>query len=184
MYRSLIKQLLTTICAVFWLLPTHAYEQNALQAKQTNDAKLSGYTLRGLTHVFVEVDGIHRDFAKYGLEASTLKAQVESELSRHGIVIVDRNALLNSPDVARLRVKINANENQYRFFHYGVKLELAQKIPLSKAGGFIAETTWTSGQTGVIMPMDLRRLGAYANDLVTIFLKDYRAQNPKVATLR
>lgn len=153
----------------------------AVHAKEN---ALDAMTLRGLTKVFVTVDGIHRDFKKYGLEASTLKSQIESTLNRHGLVVSDNASLQNDPEVARLRIKINANENQYRFYHYGIKLELAQKIPMNENGGYIAETTWTSGQTGVIMPMDLRRLGTYADDLVNIFLKDFHAQNPKVATLR
>ena len=142
---------------------------------------LSALTLRGLTKVYVEVDGIHRDFAKFGLVADQLKSQIETTLSTSGLAITSQQALLNDADVARLRIKINANENQYRFYHYGVKLELAQKIPTNKHGGYIAETTWTNGQTGVIMPMELRRLGTYAKELVSVFLKDFHSQNPKVA---
>lgn len=142
-----------------------------------------GMTLRGLSKVTVAVDGIHRDFEKYGLLASGLKTQIENTLDSHGLEITDDEALLNDPKVARLRIKINANENQYRFFHYGIRLELAQKIPMNANGGFIAETTWTSAQTGVIMPMDLRRLETYADDLVAMFLKDFHSQNPKVARL-
>jgi hypothetical protein len=147
------------------------------------DDTFSGMTLRGLSKIHVVVDGIHRDFEKYGLKASTLKAQIETELSNHGILVTDEQALLNDPQVARLRIKVNANENQYRFYHYGIRLELAQKIPMNNSGGYFAETTWTSGQTGVIMPMDLSRLNTFADDLVTIFLKEFHAQNPKVAAL-
>ena len=144
---------------------------------------LNNLTLRGLNRVFVEVEGIHRDFAKFGLDSETLRDQIETELGGHGLEIASREALMNEPDVARLRIKVNANENQYRFYHYGVRLELAQKIPMNQHGGFVAETTWTSGRTGVIMPMDLRRLGTYAQDLLSVFLKDYHTQNPKVAGL-
>ena len=151
---------------------------------QATENPLGSMTLRGLTKVAVTVDGIHRDFEKYGLKAATLKSQIETTLDNHGLIVSDNASLLNDPKVARLRIKINANENQYRFYHYGIKLELAQKIPMNQDGGYIAETTWTSGQTGVIMPMDLRRLGTYADDLVNIFLKDYHAQNPKVASLK
>ena len=144
----------------------------------------AGMTLRGLTKVTVAIDGIHRDFEKYGLTASDLKSQIEAELNNHGIVVSDEHGLLNDPQVARLRIKVNANENQYRFYHYAIRLELAQKIPMNDNGGYIAETTWTSSRTGVIMPMDLRRLNTFADDLVAIFLKDFHTQNPKVATLR
>lgn len=156
--------------------------QNA--AIHYNEDTLTNLTLRGLSRVFVEVQGIHRDFTKFGLEPSTLKNQIESELRNHGLEVASQDALLNDPEVARLRIKVNANENQYRFYHYGVKLELAQKIPMNDQGGYIAETTWTGGQTGVIMPMDLRRIGVYAEDLLSVFLKDYHAQNPKVAELK
>ena len=145
---------------------------------------LNNLTLRGLNRVFVEVEGIHRDFAKFGLDSETLRGQIETELGSHGLEISSREALMNDPDVARLRIKVNANENQYRFYHYGVRLELAQKIPMNAHGGFVAETTWTSGRTGVIMPMELRRLGTYAQDLLSVFLKDYHTQNPKVAGLK
>ncbi|MGR8949809.1 MAG: hypothetical protein ACU84Q_17335 [Gammaproteobacteria bacterium] len=153
-------------------------------ANEESNSGLSALTLRGLTSVYVEVDGIHKDFEKYGLVSEQLKSEIEAELNNSGLQISNRHSLMNDPSVARLRIKINANENQYRFYHYGVKLELAQKIPTNEHGGYIAETTWTNGQTGVIMPMDLRRLGVYAKELVSVFLKDYHTQNPKVATTR
>lgn len=149
-------------------------------ANAENDI-FAALTLRGLSKISVSVDGIHRDFEKYGLSAAALKQQIESELSNNGITVTSHEELMTDPQVARLRIKINANENQYRFYHYGIRLELAQKVPMNDKGGYIAETTWTSGQTGVVLPMDLRRLNIFATDLVAIFLKDYRLQNPKVA---
>lgn len=166
---------------IFLILVTSMllYVPSLVAADSAHD--LSALTLRGLSKVYVEVDGIHRDFEKFGLVADQLKSQIETTLSTSGLAITTQQALLDDADVARLRIKINANENQYRFYHYGVKLELAQKIPTNKHGGYIAETTWTNGQTGVIMPMELRRLGTYAKELVAVFLKDFHAQNPKVA---
>ena len=172
MKKFLLVQILLLLLSLSCL--TAAYAQS--------DA-FGGMTLRGLSKVTVTVDGIHRDFEKYGLRASTLKSQIETTLADHGIAVSDHESLLNDPKVARLRIKINANENQYRFYHYGIRLELAQKIPMNENGGYIAETTWTSGQTGVIMPMDLRRLGTYADDLVAMFLKDFHSQNPQIARL-
>ena len=173
-----------TAFSLLAVAPAESAEIGRSQQIFRTDEPLHKLTLRGLSRVFVEVSGIHRDFAKFGLESEALKTQIESALGTHGLEIASQEQLLSDPAVARLRIKINANENQYRFYHYGVKLELAQKIPLNKQGGYIAETTWTSGQTGVIMPMDLRRLGVYAQDLVSVFLKDYHAQNPKVAGLK
>ena len=184
--RNHLRNLLAAV-AVSNLLVVAALQSAELGRTQEifrADQALHHLTLRGLSQVFVEVSGIHRDFEKFGLESETLKTQIEAALGSHGLEIATQDALMNDPAVARLRIKINANENQYRFYHYGVKLELAQKIPLNEQGGYIAETTWTSGQTGVIMPMDLRRLGVYAQDLVSVFLKDYHAQNPKVAGLK
>ena len=143
-------------------------------------AEPSAYmTLKGLDKAIVVVDGVRSDFSRFGLDADRLKDATATRLRASGIEIVDHATMQNDPTVALVRIKLNANENQYRFYHYGIKLELDQKIPFSDQGGYLAETTWTSGRTGVLRPMDLDRLNGYTADLVDLFLKDYRAQNPQ-----
>jgi len=85
-----------------------------------------------------------------------------------------------------MRIKLTANENQFRFYHYSISIELKQKIPLNNpAGGFISGTIWQEGKTGMIMPTDLKQMNDHIGDLLAKFIKDYRSQNPqRVSTVR
>ncbi len=84
------------------------------------------------------------------------------------------------PDTALLRIDLNANENLYRFFLYGLKIEIEQKFPLNNpAGGYVSQIIWQQGQTGMVMPTDMRKLNTVVSDLLAKFLDDYHAQNPQ-----
>ncbi len=147
------------------------------------DTDLRYMTLNGLESIAVSVDGVRAEFRNLGLNPQAIRDSVSATLREHGIVVIESGALTGTPGAALMRVKINMNENQYRFYFYGVSVELRQKIPLhNPAGGYITETIWQEGQTGIVMPTELRKLNHIIAGLLEGFVKEYRAQNPGVAS--
>ncbi len=152
-----------------------------LLSLQAVSAAEPGYmTLNGVARVAVEVAGVRDDFSRYGLKADAIREQTSAILREHGIEVVDAQTQSRNPDVALLRIDLNANENLYRFFLYGLKIEIVQKFPLNNpAGGYVSQIIWQHGQTGMVMPTDMRKLNTVVSGLLTKFLADYHAQNPQ-----
>jgi len=135
-------------------------------------------TLNGVRTVVVEIDGVRDDFSRYGLQASEIFTRTVDVLRNHGITVAEP-AMRSNPDIAVLRVDLNANKNLYNFYMYGLSVELVQKIPLNNpAGGYTSEVVWQEGQTGMVMPTDMRKLNDIVSALLVRFLDDYHAQNP------
>ena len=148
------------------------------------DTDLAYMTLNGLKTVTIQVQGIRDDYSRFGLTADAVAADVAQSLREHGISVVDLNTAKSTPGAALMRIKLRANESQFRFYFYGVSIELKQKIALNNpAGGFISGTIWKHGQTGTVMPTDLRRMNDRIGELIGDFLADYRQQNPKHVSL-
>lgn len=164
---------LLVLMSGFLVIWTHAIQAH------DDDADLTYMTLNGLRSLAVQVDGVPKDFTRFGLDSETILMSTAEKLRENGIEVVDLQAAKLTPDAGLMRIKLKANENQYRFYHYGISIELKQKIPLNNpAGGFISGTIWRRGKTGTIMPTDLRQMNDHIAGLVAEFIKDYRAQNP------
>lgn len=144
------------------------------------DPDLTYMTLNGLRSVAVRIDGVQRDFTRFHLDAETILDATTRVLRENGIAVVDLQSARMNADAALMRIKLNANKNQYQFYTYGVSIELRQKISLNNpAGGFVSATSWRQGKTGVVMPTDLRRINDHIAELLAEFIKDYRSQNPR-----
>jgi hypothetical protein len=151
-----------------------------LPVRSTSAAELGYMTLNGVGRIAVEVEGVREDFSRYGLKAAELRERTTAVLREHGIEVVDADTQSRDPDTALLRIDLNANENLYRFFLYGLKIEIVQKFPLNNpAGGYVSQIVWQQGQTGMVMPTDMRKLNTVVSELLVKFLDDYHAQNPQ-----
>lgn len=152
-----------------------------LPLRTTPAAELGYMTLNGVGRIAVEVDGVRDDFSRYGLKAGEIRERTSAILREHGLEVVDAQTQLRQPDTALLRIDLNANENLYRFFLYGLKIEVVQKFPLNNpAGGYVSQIIWQQGQTGMVMPTDMRKLNTVVSELLAKFLDDYHAQNPQL----
>ncbi len=158
------------ICVSVMLLPV----------RNSTAAELGYMTLNGVGRVAVEVEGVRDDFSRYGLRAAEIRERTITILRENGLDVVDANTQSRTPDTALLRIDLNANENLYRFFLYGLKIEIVQRIPLNNpAGGYVSQVIWQHGQTGMVMPTDMRKLNTIVSELLAKFLDDYHAQNPQ-----
>ena len=155
---------------IFYSQITHAGDDNS---------NFGHMTLNGLQAIAVKVDGIHRNFMRFGLDRETVLQTTTNILHENGLDVVDLAQAKSIPDAALMRIKLNANENQYGFYYYGISIELKRKIALdNSAGGFISATIWQKGNTGIVMPTEMSKINALISDLLASFVNDYHAQNP------
>lgn len=151
-----------------------------LPARHAGADELGYMTLNGVSQVAVAVEGVRDDFSRYGLKADEIRDRTAAVLREHGIKVVDPETISRDPTATLLRIDLNANENLYRFFLYGLSIEIVQKIPLNNAaGGYVSQIVWQKGQTGMVMPTDMRKLNTIVSELLVKFLDDYHAQNPQ-----
>lgn len=151
-----------------------------LPVGNTSATELGYMTLNGVSRIAVEVEGVRDDFSRYGLIAKAIQERTSAILREHGLDVVDARTQSRDLDTALLRIDLNANENLYRFFLYGLKIEIEQKFQLNNpAGGYVSQIIWQRGQTGMVMPTEMRKLNTVVSDLLAKFLDDYHAQNPQ-----
>jgi hypothetical protein len=144
------------------------------------DPDLTYMTLSGLRSVAVRVDGVQRDFTRFGLDANTILDRTTRVLRENDVDVVDLETAKSNADTALMRIRIHTNENLFRFYNYSVSIELKQQLSLNNpAGGFVRVTTWQQGKTGIIMPTDLRQINDLIAGLLTEFIDDYLSQNPQ-----
>ena len=151
-----------------------------LPARYAPAAELNYMTLNGIGQLAVDVEGVRDDYSRFGLKANEIRDRTIAVLREHGIDVVDADTMSQNPDAALLRIDLNAHENLYRFFLYGLTIEIVQKVPLNNpAGGYVSQIVWQKGQTGMVMPTDMRRLNDIASELLVKFLEEHHAQNPQ-----
>ncbi len=144
-------------------------------------ADFSAFTLRGVRTVAVQVDGVHADFARYGVVGERLAAQVEARLRAAGVEVVSARQAHELPHAALLEVTFRVQHHAHDYLHYypyAVSVKLKQKLPLPSAEqAFVAETVWSDGRNGVEAPIHLSRLNGYVLALLEHFIADLEADN-------
>lgn len=139
-------------------------------------AEFPGPVLRGIERLHVEVVGIHPDFDRYGLTEDEMHAKAAAVLAANGLPVVSAAEAAADDGAARLRIKLNANEDQYAFYFYGVSVQVDRKVSLT-GGAETAQTVWSKGQHGVINPSDWRRVYGYVETIVGEFLAEHGRHN-------
>ncbi|MBM4226800.1 MAG: hypothetical protein FJ164_03475 [Gammaproteobacteria bacterium] len=138
----------------------------------------SHMTLNGITGVTLSIEDVVPELAPYGVTAATIHAKAAQKLQSAGLPVIDKDAAVQDPAAALLRVRIITNRNAQGFYHFSVKLELRKKIPLGNAaGGFISQAIWSSADNGVMLASETEKIDALLDQQLSVFLSDYSAQN-------
>ena len=146
--------------------------------------ELERASLFGITQVYVLIEGLDAEAKHGGLNKTRLQTDVEVELRKAGIRLITRNELSNTPRLPYLYVSITVvkGRGQSSLYTYSVSLELMQRVYLA---GNASKTesigaTWSNVVTGFVagQPLD-DQVRKYLRDLVSEFINDYLAVNPK-----
>jgi hypothetical protein len=154
-------------------MATHYGERTTMRTRTTILLALLGTTLLppgalavepaliGMERVLVMVEPLPPpdDFTRFGLTREGLEAAVREGLGPHAAVAGETN------HVARLRV--NLAITPYRFWSWGIRLELERAIPIEgQAGAYTRRVVWSDGRFGgALLPQDSRRLITIAREL-------------------
>lgn len=141
-------------------------------------------TLAGLKSVYVVIEKLQYNAVNAGLNAQTLKTDVEGQLRDAGISVVqedDANLDRKDPSTACLYINVNSvASSDNPDYAYNVDLELDENVCLLRPTPTLHEgaATWKDGETG-ISGQDHFVAGVQnaVKDVVGDFITAYQAQN-------
>lgn len=140
-------------------------------------------TLRGVQRVQVTVDGIPRDFERYGLTARQVRRNAEDRLNAYGIEVIDAATALSDKSASQITIRLHANHDTYANYSYRVALLLKRKLPLDASGqSFVSKVVWSQGRSGLLNPSDLPRIYGDVDLILDQFITDHGSDNPGAQT--
>lgn len=166
--KSLIIGPLTVLLSAL-ALPLHA--DDAQQA-----------SLKGLTHVRVEVDHPGKETEGYGLTQAALRANVESKLKQAGITLLAPKERAQGMPVLHLSLSaFPADGPGDDLFVYSIDLDLYQEVRLIRVPSVrVQSPTWkAAGVIGTIKAVKLVSLSDNVGRYVDGFLAAHQAANVK-----
>lgn len=138
-------------------------------------------TLRGIDKMSVLIEGLDSDSTNYGVTEQMLRTQVELELRRTGIKVVEFKTAPTVPTT--LYVWLAAMRHIGSRFHvYTINLELKQDAALRRNPQIIAfyATTWDKRSLNLISSDNYaNNVRSTLSKLLDEFLNDYLSVNPK-----
>lgn len=139
-------------------------------------------TLRGLSGVGVLVEQLSPEVEKEGLIKNQLQREVELKLRAAGIKVLTREEALTTPGEPYLYININVNtaKTESDIYPYSVDLLLMQKVSLLRDPQQTTyAVTWSTGGVGSIEKSIVGQLRNSVEEMVSLFIKAYQAENPK-----
>ncbi|MFQ5803416.1 MAG: hypothetical protein ACE5JQ_11035 [Candidatus Methylomirabilales bacterium] len=176
-----IKQCIIVILAVLVSLSLVDTARGVEQivATERKPENFTRESLAGLSGVFVEVTGVLPP-GQSGVTKAGLKTDIELQLRRADIRVVNRVEALSTPGSPHLILKVITHKDAAGYiFAFGVELTLVQDVVLSrdrKSSG--RGTTWSTGAVGLVGAESLLRMLPSVWDRVDQFVKNYRTANP------
>jgi len=170
-----------------------------------NDTQESRETLRGITLVYVVIEGITPELEQNGMSANQLKTDVEIQLSRAGIDVITTVEERKSPEPfpAGLYVRVNALKSDMLksgfdidYYAISISVELTQRClplmhePLSLlakknidpsyvSSHSASASTWSTNNIYLAGEERIIAIRDCVRDLIDHFIKAYVSVNPK-----
>ncbi|MEM7543439.1 MAG: hypothetical protein AAF384_17910 [Pseudomonadota bacterium] len=137
-----------------------------------------GKALRGVAGYFVEVEGVHPDFARYGLTTQDLRERVTQTLIRSGVSTLTREEIADDAQGGRLLLSLRTNRETMTFYFYGLALRAEREIPIGDGG--LNQTVWSDTEIGVAKPFELKRVLKLAESLTEKLIEAHQRANRPV----
>jgi hypothetical protein len=130
-------------------------------------------TLAGIKTVQVVVETIRPDAELDGLRAVDVKTDVELQLRRSAITIVEIDA------DGIVYVNVSTMKTTSGLYAYSTSVELQQLVRIERNDHFALASTWLHGKIGTVGASQIRSLRTDIIDEINLFINDYLATNPK-----
>lgn len=135
--------------------------------------------LRGLTGVYVVAEDLPDLMAQKGITKGRLQAIVEERLKAGGVVVLTREAWLNTAGTPLLYLNVNINAAKGQgLLACSIGLTLAQRATLERDPGIrTLARTWQTGRVGLLAESDVPGIQDQILALVDQFISDLKAAN-------
>jgi hypothetical protein len=148
------------------------------------DDSTSRKTLVGLKGIYVLVEHIDDDVARYGLSTQQIQTDVELRLRQAGLVVLNHAQWIGQEGFEGfpyLYVSAQTLKSSRPFFVYHLDLELKQLVTtVRNPSATVAVPTWTArAQLGYVGEEKVPSLRDDIRDMVDQFINAYLAANPK-----
>lgn len=168
-----------TLLLAYMLLHALVGASPALAAADGGRAHLA---LKGIQAVTVEIDGVHSDWSRYGLDYARLQSGIEERLRAAHFLVLSGAEAAQSPAAAVLKLRLRMVQSTYYYYSYSLQLEASQKLALAGgSGAYVLQPVWSEGGNGTVLPEEMTRLNAETGQLVDRFIAEHGAQNAAVA---
>ena len=146
------------------------------------NGKSNQATLRGLASVGVMVERLAPEVERQGLIGSRLQKEVELKLRMAGIKVLTSEESVKLPGEAYLYVNINVNtaKTEIEVYPYSIDVLLIQQVSLLRDPNQTTyAVTWSTGGVGSIEKSNVGQLRDSVEEMVDLFVKAYKSENPK-----
>jgi len=138
--------------------------------------------LQGLEGVHVFVNPIKPDVEKYSLTEKDLQRDTELQLRQHGIKVLTHEEWLSTPEMPCLWIEVVVlTAEESTFATASIVVELHENVLLLREPKrvCIVAATWHRGNVWSGEAHSINKIRGHVKDLVSEFINDYLAANPK-----
>lgn len=151
----------------------------ACPARADDSSRLGVDTLKGLHGVNVVVENLDDDLIKDGVSKDTIQSNVESQLKKAGITVMDDDGFKNDPAHPYLYVRVSSfKSNDGTCYAYDIDVELNQAVTLQNGTSNTLAETWETGCIGIVTTANVSHLYDHVSDEVGEFVSDFTSANP------
>jgi hypothetical protein len=146
------------------------------------NGKSNRATLRGLKGIGVLVEQLPPEVEKGGLSKDQLQKDVETKLRAAGIKVLTKEECAKTPGEPNLYINVNVNiaKTESDIYPYSLDLLFIQKVSLLRDQKITSHAvTWSTAGVGSITKTMVSQLRESVGEILDIFIKAYRAENPK-----
>jgi hypothetical protein len=164
------KKAILTVCCMFFFF---AMTSSSLYAI---DSELTRQTLLNIRGVMVVVEDLQPNIQKYahrfGLTRDQLKKDIEQRLIKSGIIVLDQERWLKTPDRPVPYININTHEYEKYWYAYNIIVDLRQLVRLEANPDMKAlASTWSVNMVGIANIGSLNTVKNNAGILVDRFIE-------------
>lgn len=145
-----------------------------------NDERSDRQTLRGITSVAVVVEDLPSEAVKDGLTRDQLQTDVEINLRKAGITILESSGIHHTPFLYVNAHLIKGSGPSAQLYVFDCQVQLVQPVRIVSNGAYDLAPTWSDEITGGTGASDMRTyIRSHIADLVDKFINAYLSVNPK-----
>jgi hypothetical protein len=145
------------------------------------DSEAERRTLAGLPGIYVHIAPTEEPLVKAGIDAASLRTEVELQLRMAGVPLLTQEQSLHTPGIPWLYLSASSvKSSQERAYGWSMRLQLRQRVCLERDPKLCEVcTTWETARFGTVGTRKLGTVKEEAGNLTKEFVNAYLAVNPK-----